>query len=89
MLTSQMNEEKRIEEAEAFKTLQMRNLAVAKEKIRAQEIARLPPPVSCDLKDVLSRAKAAYVQVGQVSIDRLAHPHVLLVFAHKFLVSHS
>ena len=59
----QLHEDKLIQEAEATKVTQARNLALAKEKLRAQQVASLPPPVKPDLKQLLNKAKAAYVQV--------------------------
>ena len=59
----QLHEDKLIQAAETTKVTQARNLALAKEKLRAQQVASLPPPVKPDLKQLLNKAKAAYVQV--------------------------
>jgi hypothetical protein len=57
-------EDKLIQEAESTKVIQARNLALAKEKMRAKQVASLPPPVRPDLKELLNKAKAVQVQVG-------------------------
>lgn len=43
--------------------IQARQLALAKEKIRSQQIASLPPPIDSGLNDLLNKAKASFVQV--------------------------
>jgi len=63
-LFSQVRVDQDIQETEANAHILCRQMALEKERMRAQQVASLPPPVKTDLKELLGRAKAAYVQVG-------------------------
>ncbi|XP_067944107.1 centrosomal protein of 295 kDa-like [Watersipora subatra] len=74
---TKLHEDKRVEVVESEAVIQARELAMAKERLRAREVASMPPPLRSDLRAVLSKAKGACVQLTDA--DTYTYPYVLPV----------